>query len=83
MLLIGIIVILTAIYDSHYLISLIRRREHVGRAVTIAGFIVITLAYQLILFSPKLIKVVCENRLPNTRLALNNFVQAIRKTVFQ
>ena len=83
MLLLGIIVILAAIYDPHYLISLNRRQEHVGRAVTIAGYILITLACQLILFSPELIKVVCENRLTNTRLALNNFVQAIRKTIFQ
>ena len=83
MLLIGIIVILAAIYDPLYLIFLFRRQEHVGRAVTIAGYILITLACQLILFSPELIKVVCENRLTNTRLALNNFVQAIRKTIFQ
>ena len=83
MLLLGIIVIVTAIYDPLYLTSRLRRQEHVGWAVKIAGYIVITLVCQLILFSPKLIKVLCEKRLPNTRLALSNIVQAIKKTVFQ
>ena len=81
-LLLGLIVIVTAIYDTLFLTSRLRRQEYVGRAAKITGYILITLACQLILFSPKLIKVVSEDRFLNTRLALNNFIQAIKKTIF-
>ena len=81
-LLLGLIVIVTAIYDTLFLTSQLRRQEQVGRAAKITGYILIILACQLILFSPKLIKVVSENRLLNTRFALNNFIQAIKKTIF-